>query len=106
MINLYEKCGANKMVNGKKCTVLWHDHGMMISHVDTAIVGDIIERLDERYGNNAPLNMARGKVHQYLGMTIEYLIEGKFRIRMDYYVDNLLSNVREYMGGVASSPSS
>ena len=93
------------MVNGKKCTVICHVHGLKISHVDTAIVGDIIERLYERYGNNAPLTTARGKVHQYLGMTIDYLIEGKFMIRMDYYVENLLSNARDYIEGVASSPS-
>ena len=37
-------------------------------------------------------------------MTIDYLIEEKVMIRMDDYVDNLLSEARENMGGVSSSP--
>ena len=59
------------MVNGKQCTVLCHVHGMKTLHVDAAVVGDILERLDKIYGNNAPLTTTRGKVHEYPGMMIE-----------------------------------
>ena len=44
--------------------------------------------------------MTQDKEHKYLGITINYSIEGKFMIRMDDYVENLLSKAREDMGGV------
>ena len=33
-INPYDCCVANKMVNGKQCTILWHVDDLKISHVD------------------------------------------------------------------------
>ena len=52
------------MVNGKKCKVLWDVNDSKISHVDTAVVDDIIKRPGERYRNNALLTTTRGKVHE------------------------------------------
>ena len=33
-INPYDCCVANKTVNGKQCTILWHVDDLKISHVD------------------------------------------------------------------------
>jgi hypothetical protein len=33
-INPYDWCVANKMMNGKQCTILWHVDDLKISHVD------------------------------------------------------------------------
>jgi hypothetical protein len=37
-INPYDRCVANKMVNGKQLTVGWHVDDLKISHVDTTVV--------------------------------------------------------------------
>ena len=33
-INPYDPCVANKMVNGKQITVIWHVDDLKVSHVD------------------------------------------------------------------------
>jgi hypothetical protein len=59
---------ANKTINGKQCTILWHVDNLKISHVDEAVVTKILERLNERYGKISPLVVTRGKVHDYLSV--------------------------------------
>ena len=49
-INPYVWCVANKMINGKQCTIGWHVDDLKISHVDSEVVDDILNNLDERYG--------------------------------------------------------
>ena len=46
-INPYDFCVANKMINGKWCTVMWHVDDLMISHVDSDVVGHLFDQLDE-----------------------------------------------------------
>jgi hypothetical protein len=38
-------CVANKMVNGKQCTVLWHVGDLKLSHVDPAVVESPLDLL-------------------------------------------------------------
>jgi hypothetical protein len=104
IINPYDECVANKTVNGKQCTVLWHVDDLKISHVDSAVVDDILLMLDKRYGKDAPLTITRGDVHEYLGMTIDFTNKGKVMILMDDYTDNVLKEARDDMAGVATSP--
>ena len=46
-INPYDICVANKMINGKQCTVLWHVDDLKISHVDLGVVEGVGKRLRE-----------------------------------------------------------
>ena len=34
-LNKYDKCIANKIINRKQCTIIWHVDNLKISHVDT-----------------------------------------------------------------------
>ena len=40
-INPYDPCVANKMIDGKQCTILWHVDDLKISHVDPGVVTTI-----------------------------------------------------------------
>jgi hypothetical protein len=44
-VNPYDWCVANKVINEKQCTILWHVDDLKISHVDPAMVTDVIDRL-------------------------------------------------------------
>jgi hypothetical protein len=101
-INPYDECVANKTVNGKQCTVLWHVDDLKISHVDSAVVDDILRMLDERYGKDAPLTVTRGDIHEYLGMTIDFSLKGKVMIIMNDYADSILAEGRDDMSGAAT----
>ena len=57
-INRCDLCVANKMVNGKQCTVTWHVDDLKISHVDPKVIDKVIKQLESRYGK---LSVTRGK---------------------------------------------
>ena len=46
-LNPYERCVANKTINRRQCTILWHVDELKISHVDSNVVDDIIGILDK-----------------------------------------------------------
>jgi hypothetical protein len=44
VINPYDWCVANKMIDGKQCTILWHADDLKISHVNAEVNTDMGER--------------------------------------------------------------
>ena len=82
-INLYDWCVANKQINGQQCTLVWHVDDMKISHVDNKVVNDFINKLEQEFGKEAPLTTRRGKIHDCLGMTLDFSLPGKVQIRME-----------------------
>jgi hypothetical protein len=46
-VNPYDWCVANKLINAKQCTILWHVDDLKISHVDPAVVTDVINQLEK-----------------------------------------------------------
>ena len=103
-LNPYDECVANKTINGKQCTILWHVDDLKISHVDKSVVDDMLDKLNNRYGKDAPLTVTRGKVHEYLGMTIDFTEPKKVAIRMDGYADGILEEARDDMKGESATP--
>jgi hypothetical protein len=93
-INSYDSCMANKMVNGKQCTIVWHVDDLKISHEDPAVVSN-------EFGKEAPLTVNRGKVHDYLGMTLDFSVNRKVKIGMVQYVKNMLAELNADMDGVS-----
>jgi hypothetical protein len=79
-----------KKINGKQCTVLWHIDDLKISHEDDTAVSEIIDAMNEHYGEVAPLVVSCRKVHDYLEMTLDFSAPGQCIIRMDDYVKSYL----------------
>ena len=104
VINPYDRCVVNKVVNGSQCTVLWHVDDLKISHNDKEVVNSVIDYLSKRYGREAPLTVNRGKVHRYLGMVLDYSIDGKVQVSMNDYVEDLLMSLPDAMAGESSTP--
>ena len=102
--NPYDWCVANKMINGKQCTILWHVDDLKKTHVDPNVVTDVIKDIEKVFGKEDPLTIHRGKFHDYLGMQLDYSIEGKVRITMFDYIKSMLSELPEDMNGEAASP--
>lgn len=102
--NPYDQCVANKLFNGHQCTLLWHVNDMKISHVNKSVVSSVICDLNKKYGTITPLSVNRGKIHDYLGMTIDFSKNKKCVIHMDDYIDETISEAPGDMGGVASTP--
>ena len=94
-INPYDPCVANRMVNGKQQTVLWHVDDCKISHVETKVNDEFIKTLRDEYESifedgSGKMKVSRGKVHKYLGMTLDYTVKGQCKIHMFDYVEETL----------------
>ena len=92
-------------INGHQATIVWHVDDLKISHRDPAIVTRIIKKLQRAYGKVNPLTINRGKVHDYLGMTLDYGVKGKVIITMYDYIIKMLAEIPEEWGGTNCDPS-
>ncbi|KAG7363055.1 reverse transcriptase RNA-dependent DNA polymerase [Nitzschia inconspicua] len=72
-LNLYYPCAANKMVNGKQCTVAWYVDDNNISHMDPQVVTNVITALEEHIGE---MTVTSGCCHKCLGMDITFNSDG------------------------------
>ena len=48
-LNPYDPCVANKMVNGKQQTIVWHVDDCKVNHVDEAMNEAFIERVRQEF---------------------------------------------------------
>jgi hypothetical protein len=51
----YDNCVANKIIDGKQCTALWHVDNITISHMNHAVVEHVLGLLEKQYGKEKPL---------------------------------------------------
>ena len=65
VISPYGRCVANKMINGKQCTIEWYVDDNNFSHVDPNIVTEILEEIKKHFGK---LVISRGGENNFLGM--------------------------------------
>jgi len=98
------QCVANKTINGKQCTIIWHVDDLKISHVDKKVIEDIIKQLNEKFGKESPLTTAQGKLLEYLGMTLDYMTKGKVKISMYEYIEKMLTELPSDMNGSIKTP--
>jgi hypothetical protein len=71
IINDYDECTFNKMINGKQLTVQFHVDDLRISHMEDNVIINMVKDLNGIFGQDGTLLEASyGKVHEYLGMTI------------------------------------
>jgi hypothetical protein len=103
-INPYDRCVANKEIDGTQCTIIWHVDDLKISHAKPTVIDEVINMLSKEFGNEAPLTINRGKIHDYLGMTLDYSNEGKVIIIMSDYIKGILDELPEDMNGVSATP--
>jgi hypothetical protein len=77
IINPYDPCVTNKIVNGNQLTLQWHIDDLMISHVNVMAINKFLWELKAIYGNSLAESM--GKQHDYLGMIFNF--SSKMRCR-------------------------
>ena len=90
--NPFEPCWFNKDVNGKQLSVIFHVDDLKISHAEPSVVDEFIRQVDHEYGKEAPLTIMRGKIHVYLGFTIDYSIPGEVSFTMVEFLQKMLND--------------
>ena len=102
--NEYDWCVLNKIIDNKECTILCYVDDLKTSHVYPAIVSSVIADIDTEYGKISKMTITRGKVHKYLGMTIDYSSPGKVIFLMINYIGKIIDDIPEDMKGESATP--
>jgi hypothetical protein len=105
IINPYDPCVANKIVDGNQFTVCWHVDDLFIGHVDPKVGTSFLDWLAQRYDtDHKKLNIVRGPRHDYLGMNLDFSNKGEVRIDMIVYITKIINAFPEKITGVQSTP--
>ena len=96
VINPYDPCVANKMIEGEQMTICFHVDDCKLSHRKPKVMDRMIEYLRQEYESifedgSGKMTVSRGKVHKYLGMTLDYTVRGQVQITMFDYVNEILA---------------
>ena len=92
VINPYDRCVANKMINGHQMTVLWHVDDLKASHVHEDVLNEFVDYLrgiydDEEIGK---IKVNYGPRHDFVGMVLDYSVPGKLIVDMKEYVNKMI----------------
>ena len=98
-LNPYDRCIANKNINGKQCTIAWYVDDNFVSHADSKVVDDIIKIMCEKFGD---LTVTRGNKHTFLGINFEFMDNGKLQIHMIDQLKEAIELFGENVEGVVS----
>ena len=72
VLNPYDPCVANCLIDGSQCTIAWYVDDNKISHRDPTVVTRMIEEIKNTFGK---MTGTRGREHVFLGMHITYTNE-------------------------------
>jgi hypothetical protein len=101
-LNPYDPCVANKMINHKQFTMVWHVDDIKMSHDDEEEVTQMIKWLRSIYRED--MIVSRGRVHDYLGMTLDFTKKGEVKVTMIDYLKKVISDFPEEITGTAATP--
>ena len=104
--NEYDWCVMNKIIDNKQYTITWHADDLKTSHVDPAVVSRVLADIDAEYGKISKMTIMRGKVHKYLGISIDYSSPGKLIFYMIDYIGKIIDDIPEDMKGESVTPAS
>ena len=103
VINPYDPCVANKMVNGHKITVCWHFDNIKVSHKDENVITAFVENLVDTYWEKTTIS--RGKVHNYLGLDMDWpSVPGTLIVTVIKYLQKVIEKFPELLCGSKASP--
>jgi hypothetical protein len=96
VINPYDPCVANKNIVGEQMTICFHVDECKLSHRKTNVMDSMIEYIWKEYESifedgSGSMTVSRGKLHKYLGMTLDYTVRGQVKITMLNYVDDIIT---------------
>jgi hypothetical protein len=109
-INPYNPCMANKKIEGRQMNICFHVDDCKLSHHKKKVMDSMIDYLHQEYESifedkSVAMTVSRGKIHKYLGMTLDYTVRGQVKISMSDYIDEILTafNKTEPKGGGTKS---
>jgi hypothetical protein len=96
IINPYDPCVANKIIEDEQMTICFNVDDYKLSHRKKTVMDRMIGYLRQEYESifedgYGAMAVSRGKIHMYLGMTLDYSVPGQVKITMLDYVNEILA---------------
>ena len=93
IVNLYNPCTSNRIVNGKQHMVTWHVNNLKPSHVNPEVNNEFLHWLKRTYANDniGKIKAVRDKCHNYLAITLDYEMPGVLKVNMTAYVRRMMN---------------
>ena len=102
VINPYDPCVANKMVNGKQMTVCWHVDDLLVTHMEEDAITGFALALAKIYGPKTTIS--RGKIHEYLGQEFDFAsVPGTMIVSMIKYLQQVTEEFPEDIRSVRAA---
>jgi len=92
-LNPYDKCIANKMINGKQMTISWHVDDCIASHVDQDVLDEFGKIMIKEFGE---MEITSGNIHDFLGMNIIINEDRTVTIDMKESIQKVIEFFEEY----------
>ena len=86
-LNPYDPCVANRIVNGKQMTILWHVDNFKVSHTEIGLI-----------------KISHGLIHNFLGMTLDFSSDGEVKIDMKDYIAKMIEAFPDKEVKMATTP--
>ena len=101
-LNPYDRCVANKIVNGSQCTMAWYVDDNKLSHKDPKVVDSILKEMTDRFGE---LTTTQGDEHVFLGMKLKLNKKEKsYAVNMSNQIEETVQAFGEKIDGTVSTP--
>ena len=85
------------MVNEKQFTIMFHINDLMLSNKNPNILTLYIRKSQQKYGSREDLKVTRGKIHEYLGMTLDFRVKLEVRFSQYDFLKKLFNSLPESM---------
>ena len=103
MVNPYDPCVTNMMVDGAQMTMCLHVDDLKISHRDKGMVTAFTVEMENIYG--AKNTISRGRLNNYLGMELDFeTCPGTLIIFMIKYLQKIIDEFPEVLRGTKACP--
>ena len=101
-LNPYDPCVANANIKGSQCTIVWYVDDNKISHKDQAVVDDLIQCIEAKFGH---MTKTQGDEHEFLGMKLHFDRENKtVTVLMQSYIDEAIQQSHLDVRRAAATP--
>lgn len=105
VFNPYDGCVANRLVKGKQQTIRFHVDDILASHMDAEVNSEFYCWCMKQYGKLKPVKVKRGKVHDFLGMRLDFgRTPGAVHIIQEEHVKDMLESFQGELSGKALTP--
>ena len=101
-IKPYNRCVANKVINGHQCTIVWYVDDVKVSHKDKKVVHGFICDIEGHFGE---MKVNDSSSFDYLGMNITVnKKESKLMIEMKNQIKEAIEAFGEHFTETVTSP--